>query len=347
MSSGIRVGRWDCSTCGHKGILGPETKCPNCGAARGKNVTFYLPDDEAEVTDDAKLSEAKAGADWVCDFCGADNKAKDTSCLSCGNPRDKSDTTRQEKVILDNEPPPTPAVTAAAKPRTRSKGPYIVAGVAVLLIGVLFFLFRERTISVTVMQHSWKRQIDTEKYIPVTEEDWHVPSGGAVLSSFNAIHHYDQVFVRNETRYRTVQKQTGTKRVRVGKRSKGNGYFEDVYENQPVYTSSRESYQEPVYASVPRYATKYRYKINKWVAADAYPTSGTTKSATWATPPPNTTTFREKERHETYTLHYQDPRDNQYQEDVPFDVWNGANDGDKLPAQKNAFRVRLKEHNEK
>ena len=46
----IRVGRWDCFVCGHKGNLGPETHCTNCGSSRPKDVVFYLPDDAKVIT---------------------------------------------------------------------------------------------------------------------------------------------------------------------------------------------------------------------------------------------------------------------------------------------------------
>jgi hypothetical protein len=134
----------------------------------------------------------------------------------------------------------------------------------VLLLMVLFLLLRPRETTVTVIGHEWAREIRTEKFIPVIEEDWSVPGGAKVVQSFRDIHHYDQVLVGYETRYREVEKPVGTKRVKVGVRDLGNGYFEDIYETQTVYKTVRESYQEPVYKSVPVYATKYRYEIYRW-----------------------------------------------------------------------------------
>jgi ribosomal protein L40E len=97
--SGIRVGRWDCAVCGHKGNIGYETSCSQCGAPRGKNVKFYLPDESEEVQDERQLAQARAGVDWICDYCGADNKATDTHCRSCGNARTETDINRQTREI--------------------------------------------------------------------------------------------------------------------------------------------------------------------------------------------------------------------------------------------------------
>ena len=59
----IRVGRWDCNACGHKGKLGPKTKCEKCAAGRPANVKFYLSSNAEIVTDKEKIKEAKAGTE--------------------------------------------------------------------------------------------------------------------------------------------------------------------------------------------------------------------------------------------------------------------------------------------
>lgn len=87
-----RMGRWDCTSCGTRGILGPEQACTQCGAARPDDVRFYLPQNEPAVTDPAQIAEAQAGPDWDCLHCGADNKATHKSCSQCGAERGSSPT---------------------------------------------------------------------------------------------------------------------------------------------------------------------------------------------------------------------------------------------------------------
>jgi len=80
----IRVGRWDCKSCGYKGNLGPNLRCEKCHSPRPKNVKFYLSTDAEIVKDRKKIEEAKAGADWICSYCESHNKAFDKKCHSCG-----------------------------------------------------------------------------------------------------------------------------------------------------------------------------------------------------------------------------------------------------------------------
>jgi hypothetical protein len=122
--------------------------------------------------------------------------------------------------------------------------------------------------------------------------------------------------------YREVEKPAGTKRVKVGVRDLGNGYFEDIYETQTVYKTVRESYQEPVYKSVPVYATKYRYEIYRWKPDKVYRTSGRDTSPKWSDAvPPITNTHREAERYEKYVLHFKDERGNEFSDECSFERW--------------------------
>lgn len=340
MASGIRVGRWDCPACGHKGNIGYETSCSQCGSPRGKNVKFYLPDESEEVADEQQLAQARAGVDWICDYCGADNKAADAQCRSCSNPRTETDINRQTREIRFDAEPPAPKPVAQPK---FNKGYYVFGGLALLLI-VLFLLFRNRETTVVVTAHEWAREIRTEKFVPVVEEDWSVPSGAKVIKSFRDIHHYDKILAGYETKYREVEKPAGTKRVKVGVRDLGNGYFEDIYETRTVYKTVRESYEEPVYRSVPVYATKYRYEIYRWKPDQVYRTAGRDLSPHWATSvPPNSNAHRESERIEKYVLHFKDERGNEFSEECDFEFWKSVKDGDALKAERNAFSIRLKD----
>jgi hypothetical protein len=86
----IREGRWDCPSCGSKGIYGRHVDCPGCGKPRPAGIRFYLTDDAPVITDAAQLAEAKAGADWVCEHCGASTRATETDCSGCGAARGTS-----------------------------------------------------------------------------------------------------------------------------------------------------------------------------------------------------------------------------------------------------------------
>jgi len=88
----IREGRWDCGACGITGILGRVRVCPDCGAPRPDDVSFYLSEDAPATDDEEQLLEARAGADWVCEHCGAGNSNRQESCKQCGADRGTSPT---------------------------------------------------------------------------------------------------------------------------------------------------------------------------------------------------------------------------------------------------------------
>lgn len=346
----IQVGRWDCAACGHRGILGPETTCPNCAAPRGKDVKFYLPEDAPDLTDDTELYKAQAGADWLCDFCGADNKPADAACHSCGNPRTTDDAQRQEKVydlsavpLSGNRRPTTQEIlaqqasAAEVAPKKKSSGRlwWILGGVVLLVV----WLFYPRTYQVTVSGHEWERTVMMENYRAVTEEDWSVPSGGKQLTSFRALHHTDRVLSGYVTRTRTKQVQTGTRKVKSGKRDKGNGYFEDVYRDEPVYKDVQESYQEPVYRDVPVYQTKYRYEIMRWTPDHPIRAGGTDKAVKNPQEPhADRDKWREGNRTEKYVLKVKDPDGTEHADSsVSFQFWNRVESGQQLDATRGAM----------
>ena len=104
----------------------------------------------------------------------------------------------------------------------------------------------------------------------VTEEDWSLPQGSVKLGEFRAVHHYDKVPDGYETKTRQVQVKVGEKKVKVGVKDLGNGYFKDIYENRPVYETKTETYRETKYRDVPVYMTKYKYKMMKWIEETSY-----------------------------------------------------------------------------
>lgn len=248
-----REGVWDCQHCGARGLPGREQACSGCGAVRPSNVRFRLPDEAPEVTSPELLARAAEGADWGCAHCGTSNSGRQTSCQQCGAARDTTQPSSAPAMFDVSGAPAGPAWW-------RSRRVRVIAIAAVLLVFALSWLFGSHTETLQIQSTHWKREHHIERVTTVTEEDWSVPSGGREQSRFRAVHHYDQVLDHYETRTRQVQ--TGTRRVKTGTRDLGNGFFEDEYSDEPVYGT--ESYEQPVYRDEPRYATKYRFEIERW-----------------------------------------------------------------------------------
>jgi uncharacterized membrane protein YvbJ len=163
----FREGRWDCTTCGSVGNLGHDRICPNCGNPRAEGVRFYLPEDAEEVQEEARLKAAKAGADWLCEYCGSSNTALDAVCRQCGAEKGAVRSQQVQTFSMDQTPcagdnaPRQPAVPVPpSKPQRGRKvlaGCFVVFSLVVILLGYL--LFRTREFTVTVAGLKWERSI--------------------------------------------------------------------------------------------------------------------------------------------------------------------------------------------
>jgi len=342
----IKVGRWDCKQCGHKGNKGPTTHCEKCGAPRPKNVKFYLTSDAEIVTDEDEKRKARAGADWVCSFCGAHNKINVSNCFSCGNDRDAQDGDKslQQKLYAQHEIPidssETPEVqTSQKKPFRIGK---LIRNIILILFGflILFGILTsiDSEIEVMVEQLHWERTLEIEEYKQVQEDGWSLPEGAILVESFNDVHHYNQVFDGYETKTRTVREQTGTEQVVVGTKDLGNGYFEEVYEERPVYEEVEETYQEERYRDEPVYQTKYRYLIYRWVEVDPIKTEGNNQQTRWPESERIATgACRVTDSIEKYSITIVDHKGEKHEEEVPYKFWRNTQINAKIKALKSAI----------
>jgi len=318
----IREGAWDCPHCGRKKNRGPDKFCGGCGAPRGEGVQFYLPDDAREVTEAAELERARAGPDWICPYCEGDNPAPNAFCSGCGAPREGA----ASRPIVEHRdapppPPPQPALTEVSKSTAapRPWGGRLKKGCGIgclgllLLFGLFYFLGRPREATLTVDGFGWERTVQVETLRTVTEEGWEsdLPAGARALTRSRQLHHTNRVQIGTERKSRTVSEkvQTGTERVKVGTRDLGNGYFEDVYEDRPVYEdrSREETWEEPVYREDPVYAFKVRYEIDKWLPEREEKASGEDRSPGW---PPARLAENEREgtHKESYEVRFHDEK---------------------------------------
>ena len=327
---GIQVGRWDCRYCGHVGNLGPETKCAGCGAPRDPDVKFYLPEDAEYVADENRLKQARAGVDWNCDHCGADNKAGTNICRSCGNPRTEEDESRRVvEYGLDEVPhsdrdtrpkkeekqQPEPEKAKKKMSRTGCIGCLVVV---LAIIGLLGYLLWPHDTIVTVAGLSWERTIEIEQRRPVKEDGWSLPAGATLIRKYRDIHHYDKVLDHYENRTKMVKVKVGEERYVCGKKDLGNGYFEDKYCTRPKYEQRKEEVREPVYRKEPVYKTKYEYTVFKWLKDHTNKADGKQKPARWPEGPPQGKDWRAGKKTETYTVHMKDDKGDIHDEKVNF-----------------------------
>ena len=285
------MGYWDCPVCGNREIRGDVMNCPSCGRARG-DVKFYMKGytegevreenerEDIEFLSDEQASHFSDNPDWYCSFCNSLNSDNAQFCGNCGATRADSEANYFEMLKKKQE---RDAAEAAAQPHAapaRGKRSRLwVAVLAILAILLVVWLW-PRSKAGTVKDFSWACQIATENYEQVTEEDWSVPSGGEYVSQQEKIYTYESVLVgyRDVTRTRDVLDHYDTYYTYE---DRGNGTFEQVSHERPVYRSEEYTVQEPVYQQVPRYRTVYTYTIWKWVAGTVYRGEGTDHTLVW------------------------------------------------------------------
>ncbi len=238
--------------------------CVGCGATRDKNVGFFLDEDAEEVTDEALLARARAGADWLCRFCGDSNTPDRGRCRNCGAEKGAAPSRAVTEVPPGSPLPPPPARAAATPPSRRRFHP-VVAGVLLALVALAvlaaYLGLRRTQETLTVAGFEWERHVAVEAWRTVREQAWEggVPSGAQVVSRRQEVHH-------------TERDQVGTRRVKSGHRDLGNGFFEDVYRDEPIYRDR------------PVYRTRVTYDVDRWMPDRTVRSSGQDHAPRWPDP---------------------------------------------------------------
>lgn len=252
MSTTRRIieGKWDCTSCGTKGVLGRHKECPSCGNPReaGAEMKFDFGETRSDgsaaaetVTDADALKAAEAGADWFCAFCGTGNSQGLQKCGNCGADRterklDAPKDTVQEKV---------------KEPRNRSKLKGL-ALCAILVVGsCIYWGTREHQMSGSVISTSWKRSVSRETFIRGPRQEWrdNIKLGPARMPVNGAGEDPGGENLRACVRKyrRTVQEPCGVRNVcknvseryscgserKCSVRDKGNGFAEEVCRSVP------------------------------------------------------------------------------------------------------------------
>ncbi|MCO6458227.1 MAG: hypothetical protein J5I93_23220 [Pirellulaceae bacterium] len=347
----IREGRWDCPSCGCQAIRGRHKICTQCGFPRPEGIRFYLPDDEPEVLDAELVAEARSGADWVCEFCGASSRADLLVCRQCSAPRGTSPRQAVREYDLEQVPrsadPVAPVIASSVtRPVARAPGSrpggFVkwLAGSSALLVLLVAWLVWPRTQTLTVQGVSWQRTIQVERLRTVREQGWSVPPGGRLISQQPALHHTEQVLDHYETRTRDVTErvQVGTEQFVSGQRDLGNGYFEEITSSRPVYESRTrtETYREPVYRSVPIMRTQYTYDIERWMPDGVARAAGRDHEPRWPEVAAGEK-VRAGPRTEQYAVRLSDSRGREYEREVPLAQWRELIPGSQRRVRLNAF----------
>lgn len=302
-------GYWDCSQCGSKGIRGDKRECPNCGRPRSEDTKFYMKNN-IEYVPAEKENTVNRNPDWLCSYCNALNSDTLSECKGCGASRIES-----EKNYFDlqkTKPPSERSEIIQTEYKEDNTGGFykvkqwfenknvlkilLSSIVAIAFIFLMFFVFKTHTEEMTVSSFSWERSIEIEKLVTFNESGWSLPYDARLITSVREFKEYTDVFDHYETKTRQVPKQriVGYDTYVSGYRDLGNGMFEEITAQKPIYETyyDTETYQEAICRKEAVYATKYYYEIDRWMDSHIIRTAGSNKSPYWG----NLNSLGEKER---------------------------------------------------
>ncbi len=254
-------------------------KCSGCGDTRDDEVSFYLPEGEPEVTDEQLIARAQTGPEKLCEFCDSSNPADAEECQNCKAPLTARSREESFEPAAKTEVPPVPQpevesfVSSQSEPPSRPskfKACGCLSIIALIIFGFIAGRFIQREQTLTVIGASWERSFDAERFVTVSKTGWQgeLPSGARITSSRRAVrgHRQVQIGTENVIENEQYQEQIGTEKVKIGTKDLGNGFFEDVYEDRPVYeTRTRQkSVAKPVFREEAIYGTEVSYNIDEW-----------------------------------------------------------------------------------
>jgi hypothetical protein len=169
---------WKCSYCGHVN-QGRDIKCQGCKAAKQKADVDDVNPEGPEVTDEKLRAMAQAGANWVCQFCGSQERNSDGTCKNCGvkSGEGRGESIREREI---GPPPPSGSRTPRPPPSARRRW-LIIGGIGLALIG-LVWLFVPHEVGASVKSVHWQYQADLEQRTIVLGSGFSVPPGAFNLS---------------------------------------------------------------------------------------------------------------------------------------------------------------------
>ncbi len=308
----IIEGYWDCSQCGKTMIRGGVHICPDCGKARDDTTRFYMKGPKKYV-DTVKAKKINKNPDWVCNYCQQLNSDDNKTCEYCGAPREDTknyfqnkeyqEKEKLEKEIINEKVSISNNLVDSEKRSTVKSDKIFKSDLSILLVLVKFFgvlgitflviflisgmvsFFTPKDEELTISNLSWERTIEVDRLKTFFENDWNLPNNARLKYTNEEISGYDHVLDHYETKTRTVAKKVFShyEEEVVGYKDLGNGYFEEITENVPIYNTElvEEQYQEPVYKDVPIYDTMYYYEIDRYVHNRYEKSSGENTEPYW------------------------------------------------------------------
>jgi ribosomal protein L32 len=182
---------WTCASCGSATQKGRHTTCQACGATKGKDVVDRIPDPDSapHVTDKDMLRDAAAGANWVCEYCGKQERNNRGDCTYCAAMRgDDSEVIKRtqsaegtlvskiaEQVALDIDREIVKDLFTPVRWYLR-RSVQIKVAIAAAVIGFLvwlgLFLFLPHEVNTAVTSTTWERTMQLQQRETRHKSSW-------------------------------------------------------------------------------------------------------------------------------------------------------------------------------
>ena len=210
---------WQCSSCSHVN-KGRHTQCQSCGSPKEAHEKDIMPGDTTKVvsvTDAERLREANAGANWVCSYCGSQERNLAGKCRNCAGAKDLESHHPEARVTQRYHPEQDDKVGSrtfrsseydrkpsyddvdevdfayAHKRKMRMIKIGSIIAVVVAVITLLFWIFMPYEVQAEVSKITWEHTVNLEQRFLKHGENWdgNMPSDAHNVSCVTKFKEYE------------------------------------------------------------------------------------------------------------------------------------------------------------
>jgi hypothetical protein len=268
---------WKCPNC-QAANPGRFTKCQKCGQTKQKADVDQIDENAAEVQDQNLLQMANAGENWVCQFCGAQERASDGTCKNCGaKVKDAGSKLppRPGQGQQQQQPPPPQPASGGHTIRNVGIG---FGGLLLLTVGYCMMPHHKAT---TISAVNWEYTVELEQKTLTHKEGFGPPAGAMNMSCQqrqDGTHNCDPY-----TCTKTVKEDCNAHDCNCHKKTvdKGNGFSQVEEVCSTCYDKCDKTENDTCYHQCPTMRDWCRYDVYEWPVVNTQKATGHDQNVHW------------------------------------------------------------------
>ena len=304
---------WECSSCHHVN-KGRHTQCQSCGSPKEADEKDIMPGDStkvASVTDAERLREANAGANWVCEYCGSQERNLNGSCRNCAGKKDMDSFHPEARETKRYHPeqdmkPGTPIrrnddftssfdryevdFEFARQRKTRMiKIASIIGGIA-LVVGLLLWIFMPYEVNAEVTGIHWEHTVNLEQRFLKHGNDWdgNMPSDAHNVKCVTKFKEYERCNPHDCNPHQvSYDCRPHDCNCRESCSPSGNGYASCTTTCSTCYDTWYRTEYDTCYDQCPVYDEWCSFDYHEWDVIKTNVVGGTTHEEHWPDFPTN------------------------------------------------------------